>query len=148
MIKQVRLSGGWMVGLALALVVCLGAPGLVPDARAAEFNVLLQGPDMVLQNHNAELVVVVTDSQGRPANGVPVVFRVAPGWENEVTLSPQSIVTQNGRARIAFRPEMTGMLYLTAQVGDASATTRVTVSSPGSTIRGGGVITDDTPASR
>src|SRR5262245_17927887 len=100
MIKHVHLSSGWMVVLALTLVVFLGAPGLVPDARAAEFNVLLQGPDMVLQNHNAELVVVVTDSQGRPAHGVPVVFRVAPGWENDVTLSPQSIVTQNGRARI------------------------------------------------
>jgi len=140
MTKQLRLSGGWIVGLALALVVCLGAPGLVPDASAAQFNVALQAPNELLQYQNAEVVAVVTDSQGRPVNGIPVEFRVAPGWENSVALSPQSANTQNGEARIAFRSDMTGVVYMTARAGDASATTHITVSGSGS--RRGGMATD------
>jgi hypothetical protein len=132
MIKQLRWSGGWMVGLALALVVFLGAPGLVPDARAAQYNVSLQAPDELLQYQNAEVVAIVTDSQGRPVNGIPVEFRVAPGWENNVALTPQSISTQNGQARVVFRSDMTGVVYMTAQAGDATATTHITVSGSGS----------------
>ena len=125
-----------MVGLALALVVFLGAPGLVPDARAAQYNVSLQAPDELLQYQNAEVVAIVTDSQGRPVNGIPVEFRVAPGWENNVALTPQSISTQNGQARVVFRSDMTGVVYMTAQAGDATATTHITVSGTGSK-RGG-----------
>ena len=148
MTKQLRLSGGWMVGLALALVVFLGVPGLVPDARAAQFNMSLKAPDEIRQYQNAEMVAYVTDSQGQPVNGIPVQFRVAPDWENNVELSAQSIIAQNGEARVAFRPDMTGVLSLTARAGDASATTHVTVSGAGSTTRGGSLNTDDNPSSR
>lgn len=137
-----------MVGLALALVVFLGAPGLVPDVRAAKFTMSLQAPDEVMQHQNAELIAVVTDSQGQPVSGMPVEFRVAPGWENNVALSPQSITTQNGEARVAFRSDMTGVLYVTARAGDAAATTHVTVSGAGSTTRGGGLNQDDNPTNR
>src|SRR5690349_18275894 len=109
MTKHLRLSGGWIVGLALALIVGLGAPGLVPDASAAQFNVTLNAPDDLLQYQNAEVVAVVTDAQGQPVNGIPVEFRVAPGWENTVQLSPQSVSTQNGQARVAFRADMPGV---------------------------------------
>jgi len=121
-----------MVGLALALVVFMGAPGLVPDARAAQFNMSLQAPNEVLQYQSAELVAVVKDSQGQPVNGMPVEFRVAPGWENNVTLSPQSITTQNGEARIVFQSDMTGVVDMTARAGDTTATTHITVSGAGS----------------
>jgi len=148
MTKQLRLSGGWMVGLALALVLLLGAPGLVPDAMAAQFNVSLKAPDEVTQYQNAELVAYVTDSQGQPVNGIPVEFRIAPEWENNVALSPRSIITQNGEARVAFRPDVPGVIAMTARAGDGAATTHVTVSGANSTTRGRGINTDDTPANR
>lgn len=140
MTKRLRLSGGWIVGLALALVVCLGAPGLVPDASAAQFNVVLKAPEALLQYQSADVIAVVTDSQGQPVNGIPVEFRVAPGWENNVELSPQSVSTQNGEARVAFRSNMPGVVNMTARAGDASATTHITVSGSGS--RRGGMATD------
>ena len=146
MTKQQRLSGGWIVGLALALVVFLGALGFVQDAQAAQYNMSLRAPDEVLQYQNAELIATVTDSQGHPVNGIPVEFRAAPGWENNVTLAPQSITTQNGEARTVFRSDMTGMVNMTAQAGDATAMTHVTVSGTGSKRSGFG--NEEPPPSR
>lgn len=137
MTTRLRPSGRWIGGLALILVVFLAAPGLAPDARAAQFNVSLQGPSELLQYQNAELVAIVTDSQGHPVSGIPVEFRVAPDWENNVVLSPQSISTENGEARVVFESDMPGVIYMTAQVGDTTATTHITVSGTGS--RRGGI---------
>jgi len=149
MTKQRRFSGAWMVVLALALVVILGAPSFAQDARTAgRYNVSLRAPDEVLQYQNTELVAVVKDSQGNPVSGIPVDFRVGPGWEKDATLSPQRITTENGEARIVFRSDMTGVVYVTAQAGDTAATTPIAVSGSGSTTRGGTLSNEGSPANR
>jgi Bacterial Ig-like domain (group 1) len=148
MTKQQRLSGGWIVGLALALVVFLGALGFVQDAQAAQYNMSLRAPDEVLQYQNTELIAVVTDSQGRPVSGIPVDFRVGPEWEKNVTLTPQRVTTQNGEARITFRSDMPGVVYMAAQAGDTTAETHITVSGSGSTTRGGTLSNEGMPPNR
>src|SRR5215468_717338 len=82
MTKQRRYASAWMVGLALALVVLLGAPGLGQTVMAADGSHLaLEAPSEVTQNSTTELVILVRDSQGRPVNGVSVDFRAEPSWE-------------------------------------------------------------------
>lgn len=92
----------------------------------------LRAPESVLQNQNVEMIAMVTDKNGQPVDGMPVQFQVPPGWENDVTLSDQSMTTKNGEARIFFRSGMTGVVAMTARAGDATATTRITVSGTGS----------------
>src|SRR5262245_27547513 len=63
MSKQRSFSGAWMVGLALALAVFLGAPGLGQIVMAADGNHLaLEAPSEVRQNETVELIAVVRDS--------------------------------------------------------------------------------------
>lgn len=139
MIKQRRFSGEWMVGLALALVVLLGAPGFVQTARTAgAYNLSLETPQTVTQYQKVELAAVVRDSQGQPVDGVPVEFWVESGWEKNIVLSSQRPVTQkNGAARSTFQSDMTGVIRITAQVGDSATTAHIAVTGAGSTTTGG-----------
>jgi len=134
MTKQRRYASAWMVGLALALVVLLGAPGLGQTVMAADGSRLaLEAPSEVTQNSTTEIVVMVHDSQGRPVNGVSVDFRAEPSWEKNIMFSPQRPVTlENGEARTTFTPNMTGIVHITAQAGDKAMTAAITVTGAGS----------------
>src|SRR5262245_3327936 len=130
--KEMTTQRHWIVGFALALVLFLGATGFVSDARAAQYNVSLQVPSGTLQYQNGELIATVTDSEGRPVSGIPVDLRVGPDWEKYVAVSPLPTTAQNGRARIVFRSDMPGVIYITAQAGDTTTTTYITISGSGS----------------
>jgi hypothetical protein len=135
MTKHQHCADTWLVGLALALVVLVGALGVGQTARAAEaYRLALEAPITVTQNKNTELVAVVRDSQGHPVSGVPVDFRVESGWEKNITLSSQRAVTdQKGEAHTTFQSRMTGVVHITVRAGDSATTAHITVSGAGST---------------
>jgi len=127
-----------MVGLALALAVLLGAPGLEQTVMAADGNHLaLEAPSEVTQNSTTELVILVRDSQGQPVNGASVDLRAEPGWEKNIMFSPpRPSILENGEARGTFTPNMTGIIHITAQAGDKAMTTAITVTAAGSVSTG------------
>ena len=135
MTKQQHCADTWLVELALALGVLLGALGVGQTARAAEaYRLALEAPITVTQNKNTELVAVVRDSQGHPVSGVPVDFRVESGWEKNIKLSSQRAVTdKKGEAHTTFQSSMTGVVHLTVHAGDSATTAHITVSGAGST---------------
>ena len=138
MTKQRCCSGGWIVGLVLALVALLGAPSFAQTAKTAGvYRLSMEAPYQVTQFAPAEIVVTVKDSQGQPVNGVPVEFQIEPGWEKNITLSAQRPVTEkNGEARSTFKADMSGIVHITAHVGDTATTAHIAVSCCGSTIGG------------
>jgi len=133
MTTHLRPSGRWIGGLALVLVGLLGVLGFVHNARAAgDYSVSLQMPDLVTQFERVELTAVVTDSQGQPVNGVPVTFQVAPDWQKNVRLVPNQAMTRDGTASTFFDADMPGVVVVTAQVGNTTETTHITVTGSGS----------------
>jgi hypothetical protein len=96
-------------------VIILGAY----DASAAEYSAT-----------RAALLVQVQDGQGRPVDGVPVVFELEPGWANRAVLSPTQTVTRGGLARSIFsQPQSTGVVRITARVDNTPAQTTLLVQS-------------------
>ena len=135
MTKQPRLSGLWLGGLALVLVVLLGVPGFAQSAKAAgDYSVKLRAPAEVKQFEKTELTAVVEDSQGQPVNGVPVTFHVPADWQKNARVVPNQVMTQDGTARTSFDANMPGVVMVTAQVGNTTETARITVTSPGSRV--------------
>src|SRR5262249_38868718 len=78
----------------------------------------------------AEIAVRVQDGQGRPVDGVPVLFEVEPTWAQSVVLSPSQTMTHAGMAQaILSQPQTTGMARVTAHVDNATAHTYIVVKS-------------------
>ena len=134
MTKQLRLSGLWLGGLALALVVLLGVSGFAQARATGDYNIKLRAPDAVKQFENTELTVVVKDSQGQPVNGVPVTFQVPADWQKNARVVPTQVTTQDGTARASFDASMPGVVMVTAQVGNTTETARITVTGSGSRV--------------
>ena len=65
-----------------------------------------------------EVVVLVHDAQGRPAEGVPVLFELEPAWAASASLRPQRVITQGGQARAIVEPHTTGVLHIRVRVAD------------------------------
>jgi Bacterial Ig-like domain (group 1) len=130
MTKQRRYTSEWMVGLALALVVLLGAQGF---GQTPKYHLALEAPMDATQNEALNLVAIVRDSQGQPVNAVPVEFSVPSDWQNNITFTPQRPVTQNnGQASTMFQSNMTGEVRVTARVGDSTMMAIIAVSGAGS----------------
>jgi hypothetical protein len=101
------------------------------DAPAVQLS--LEAPSLATLNDGVDVVAMVYDGQGKPVSGVPVEFRVASGWENNVDLMPKRPVTeQNGEAHTTFRGRVTGIVPLSAHVGDVATTVNITLSTVGS----------------
>ena len=104
-----------------------GRPGVGPDS-------LPRGSSYGHKFKDADLVAIVMDSQWQPAAGVPVEFRVQSGWEKNITLSSHRPMTdKNVQARTTFQSNMTGVVHITAQAGDAATMAHIVVSASGST---------------
>jgi hypothetical protein len=130
MAKQRRYTSEWLVGLALALVVLMGAPGF---GQTPKYHLALEAPMDATQNEGLSLVAIVRDSQGQPVNAVPVEFSVPSDWQNNITFTPQRPVTQNnGQASTMFQSNMTGEVRVTARVGDSTMMAIIAVSGAGS----------------
>ena len=85
------------------------------------------------------LIVRVQDAQGRPVDGVPVLFEVEPGWARNLTLDPSQTSTRSGIAQaILSESQTTGVVHVMARVDNVAAQARLTVqryivpSAPGS----------------
>ena len=130
MTKQRRSTSAWMVGLALALVVLMGAPGF---GQSAKYRLALEAPMDATQNQPNSLVAVVRDSQGQPVNAVPVEFSVPSDWQPNIIFTPQRPVTQpNGQASTVFVSNMTGEVRVTAKAGDSAMMAVIAVTGAGS----------------
>ena len=134
MAKQLRLSGIWLGGLALVLVVLLGALGFAQAKATGDYTIKLRAPDEVRQFENTDLTVVVQDSQGQPVSGVPVTFQVPADWQRNARVVPDQVMTIDGTARTSFDASMPGVVMVTAQVGNTTETARITVTSHGSRV--------------
>jgi len=130
MTKPRRYTSEWMVGLALALVVLMGAPGF---GQSAKYHLALEAPMNATQNEALNLVAIVQDRQGQPVNAVTVVFSVPSDWQNNITFTPQRPVTENnGQASTMFQSNMTGEVRVTARAGGSTMMAIIAVSGAGS----------------
>ena len=134
MTKQLRLSGIWLGGLALVLVVLLGASGFAQAKATGDYDIKLRAPDEVKQFENTDLTVVVKDSQGQPVSGVPVTFQIPADWQKNARVVPAQVTTIDGTARASFDASMPCVVVVTAQVGNTTETARITVTSHGSRV--------------
>ena len=98
--------------------------------------VLGKGPELP---RASALIVRVQDAQGRPVDGVPVLFEVEPEWAEYITLAPSQTSTRGGIAQaILSESQTTGVVHVMARVDNVAAQARLTVqryivpSAPGS----------------
>ena len=77
---------------------------------------------------SSTLTVRVQDAQGRPVDGVPVMFEVEPGWARSLSLDPSQTNTRGGIARATLsEPLTTGVVHVMARVDNMTAQARLTV---------------------
>jgi hypothetical protein len=77
-----------------------------------------------------ELIVRVQDAQGRPVDGVPVIFELEPGWVGSATIAPSQTRTYGGIARASFsQPQTIGVVRIMVHVDNMTARARLTVMS-------------------
>jgi hypothetical protein len=135
MMKQPHFSAGWMVGFVLVLATLLVAPSFAQDAKApGPYHVSLLAPELINQFEQVALTATVTDIQGQPVNGVPVVFSVESDWRANAKVLPRRIRTQDGAADTYFRSNMPGEVKVTAQAAGAYDSQDITITSAGSSL--------------
>jgi hypothetical protein len=127
-----------LVGSSIACAPKLGGPtvpsGYVFSCRASDSAIWLLPPESPLVarfRRVAELVVRVQDAQGRPVDGVPVVFALEPEWQQSASITPQQASTRNGMVRAILEPKTTGAIRVMARVENVTQAVVITVSNPG-----------------
>jgi len=85
----------------------------------------------------SEVVVRVRDAQGQPVDGLPVVFAAEPSWTQNVSFTPAEARTRHGQARTIFEVNTTGVVHITARVGNVTREARITIQSRPSPVGGG-----------
>ena len=133
-----------MALVSMCLVLMLGgtacAPKLVGPTPGAGYRFSLEvsepivwmgagifggGPQLP---RTSDLIVRVQDAQGRPVDGVPVMFEVEPGWAESIALAPSQTSTRGGIARATLsEPLTTGVVHVMARVDNVTTQARLTV---------------------
>jgi hypothetical protein len=133
-----------MALVSMCLVLMLGgmacAPKLVGPTPGAGYSFSLEvsepiiwmgtgligkGPELP---RASALIVRVQDAQGRPVDGVPVIFEVEPGWAESIALAPSQTSTRGGIAQaILSESRTTGVVHVMARVDNVTAQSRLTV---------------------
>ena len=67
-------------------------------------------------------------------SGVPVTFQIPADWQQNARVVPDQVMTIDGTARTSFDASMPGVVMVPAQVGNTTATARITVTSYGSRV--------------
>jgi hypothetical protein len=93
------------------------------------------GPPWTVYKRTAELIAQVQDAQGRPVENVPVVFEVAPEWQQDAEVIPSRVLTRQGRAQARFQSSLIGVVPVLARVENTTQQVTIAVSLPGD-IRG------------
>jgi len=127
-----------LVCSSMACAPKLGGP-TVPSSyffslRAYDSQIWLQLPGLPLAARLprvAELVVRVQDAQGRPVDGVAVMFELEPAWQPSASITPQHASTRDGMVRAILEPKTTGVIRVMARVADVTQEVAIAVSHPG-----------------
>jgi len=98
-----------------------------PTASSGYFFTILTAPT-ALRGESIALVVKVEEAQGRPVDGVPVEFEVAPTWAGNASVSPPHVVTQQGTAQTIFQASLVGVVPVTVRVDGGTVTILFSVS--------------------
>jgi hypothetical protein len=134
----------YMALILMCLVLMLGgpacAPKLVGPTPGAGYRFSLEVSEPILWMgagifgggpqlpRASDLIVRVQDAQGRPVDGVPVMFEVEPGWARSLSLDPSQTSTRGGIARATLsEPLTTGVVHVMARVDNVTAQSRLTV---------------------
>ena len=134
----------YMTLVSMCLVFMLGgtacAPKLVGPTPGAGYSFSLEVSDPIIWMGTSligggpqlpqasALIVRVQDAQGRPVDGVPVMFEVEPEWAESISLAPSQTSTRGGLARaILSESKTTGVVHVMARVDNVTAQARLTV---------------------
>jgi hypothetical protein len=90
------------------------------------------------RQRSAELLVRIEDGQGRPSDGIPVVFQVDPAWVAAAEVVPSRVLSQGGRAQARFRSGLVGIVPVVARVEDTTEQITIAVSAPGGGVSAAG----------
>jgi Bacterial Ig-like domain (group 1) len=133
-----------MALVSMCLVLMLGgtacAPKLVGPTPGAGYRFSLEVSEPIIWMgagifgggpqlpRTSALIVRVQDAQGRPVDGVPVMFEVEPGWARSLSLDPSQTSTRGGIARATLsEPLTTGVVHVMARVDNVTTQSRLTV---------------------
>lgn len=133
-----------MALVSMCLVLMLGgtacAPKLVGPTPGAGYRFSLEVSEPIIWMgagifgggpqlpRTTDLIVRVQDAQGRPVDGVPVMFEVEPGWAESLSLAPSQTSTRSGIARATLsEPLTTGVVHVMARVDNVTTQSRFTV---------------------
>jgi hypothetical protein len=78
----------------------------------------------------ATLTVEAQTAQGQPVDGVPVVFSLPSDWNLHASITPQRVITRNGKAQAVFQATTTGAVKVAAHVEDKTQEAFITISNP------------------
>jgi hypothetical protein len=104
--------------------------GRAPTLPSARYRVTLETPQTIFQGQGAPVVVHVQNEQGRPVDGLPVVFQVDPPWARYASIRPARARTQGGRVRAIVRVDVVGRVRITVRVGARMKQAIITVVLP------------------
>ena len=136
-----------ILGLALIWsVTACSAPKVVGPTPTKGYFVSLQvlDPSIYVVSHTltseqetrrSRLVVRVQNAQGRPVDGVPVDFELAPNWVQYASVTPSHATTRNGMARAFFKAEDIGPAPITVRVNGVTQEAIVVVEAPASAVK-------------
>src|SRR5438128_8397211 len=85
----------------------------------------------------SEVVVRVRDAQGRPVDGLPVVFSAEPSWTQNVSFTPPEAHTRNGEVRTIFEANTTGVVHIMSRIDHVAREAMMTFQSSPSPSGGG-----------
>ena len=142
-----RFLAMFLLGLALMVSGLACAPTLVGPTAPSGYQFSLQAyPSQIwLPNQlytyrrhfptQATLTVEVQTAQGQLVDGVPVVFSLPPDWSPHASITPQRVITRNGKAQTVFQATTTGAVKVTARVENKTQEVFIAISTPSETKR-------------
>jgi hypothetical protein len=78
----------------------------------------------------ATLTVEVQSAQGQPVDGAPVDFSLPSDWSPHASITPQRVITRNGKAQAVFQATTTGAVKVAAHVEDKTQEAFISISNP------------------
>ena len=136
-----------LLGLALMVGGMACAPTFIGPTAPSGYQFSLQAypsqiwlPNQLYFSHQrfptrATLTVEVQNAQGQPVDGVPVVFSLPSDWSSHASITPQRVITRNGKAQAVFRATTTGAVKVAARVENKTQEVFIAISTPSETKR-------------
>lgn len=131
-----------LLGLALMVGGMACAPTFIGPTAPSGYQFSLQAyPSQIwlpnqLYSYNqrfptqSTLTVKVQTAQGQPVDGVPVVFSLPSDWSPHASITPQRVITRNGKAQAVFQSTTTGAVKVAAHVENQTQEVFIAISNP------------------